>query len=392
MTHANTLHATRRSWSRSGDCGRRDRPDRVRRCRRRPRLDAGPRVLPRIRGARCGHVRNGLGRLAVAAGCGGGGDGGAVVTDFVGSNRGATIFAMYSANASTADTRRRRRPASRLALAEAVAGEPTMTETTANTMRTDSDWRPYPYSCARRPAPAMHKRSTGSLGRSSPTTDVKPHYWTAPASIVRRGPTRFDPLACGGGRRRTTPWAGEGRAPSDPLQTSSARPKRCRAWVSEQLLAGRRRPRSSSRRRLIGSRSCSASNRNRDRRRAVRRLCDAVGKSVRRPGRGGVTALGDPEEAMWHGIWVPGVAVEHDLVDWGSVEWSGRVDDNLVEPMREGERLSGVDVGRADLFRGPRRGVDSAHSTHDDESRVTIRAQPTRATTRADPAGCATRM
>ena len=95
--------------------------------------------------------------------------------------------------------------------------------------------------------------------------------------------------------------------------------------------------------------------------------------------------MGDPEEAMWHGIWVPGVAAEHDLVDWGSVEWSGRVDDNLVEPMREGERLTGVDVGRADLFRGPRRGVDSAHSTHDGESRVTIRAQPTRATTRADP-------
>ena len=66
-------------------------------------------------------------------------------------------------------------------------------------------------------------------------------------------------------------------------------------------------------------------------------------------------------------------------------QWSGQVDDNLVEPMREGERLTGVDVGRADLFRGPRRGVDSAHSTHDDESRVTIRAQPTRATTRADP-------
>ena len=28
------------------------------------------------------------------------------------------------------------------------------------------------------------------------------------------------------------------------------------------------------------------------------------------------------------------------------------MDDNLVELMREGERLTGVDVGRADLFRG----------------------------------------
>ncbi|ETT26291.1 aspartyl-tRNA(Asn) amidotransferase subunit A [Rhodococcus aetherivorans] len=59
---------------------------------------------------------------------------------------------------------------------------------------------------------------------------------------------------------------------------------------------------------------------------------------------------GDPEEAMWHGIWVPGFAAEHDMIDWD--EWQGQVDDNLVELMREGERLTGVDVGRADLFRG----------------------------------------
>lgn len=61
-------------------------------------------------------------------------------------------------------------------------------------------------------------------------------------------------------------------------------------------------------------------------------------------------AWGDPEEAMWNGIWVPGFAAEHDLIDWDA--WKGQVDDNLVELMREGERLSGVDVGRADLFRG----------------------------------------
>ncbi|WP_186628773.1 amidase [Rhodococcus sp. BP22] len=59
---------------------------------------------------------------------------------------------------------------------------------------------------------------------------------------------------------------------------------------------------------------------------------------------------GNPEEAMWNGIWVPGFAAEHDLVDWD--QWKGQVDDNLVELMREGERLTGVDVGRADLFRG----------------------------------------
>ncbi|EME66305.1 amidase [Rhodococcus ruber BKS 20-38] len=59
---------------------------------------------------------------------------------------------------------------------------------------------------------------------------------------------------------------------------------------------------------------------------------------------------GNPEEAMWQGIWVPGFAAEHDMLDWD--EWQGQVDDNLVELMREGERLTGVDVGRADLFRG----------------------------------------
>lgn len=58
----------------------------------------------------------------------------------------------------------------------------------------------------------------------------------------------------------------------------------------------------------------------------------------------------DPEEAMWNGIWVPGFASEHDLLDWD--QWDGQVDANLIELMREGERLTGVDVGRADAFRG----------------------------------------
>ncbi|UMG94102.1 amidase family protein [Nocardioides sp. TF02-7] len=59
---------------------------------------------------------------------------------------------------------------------------------------------------------------------------------------------------------------------------------------------------------------------------------------------------GDPEQAMWHGVWVPGFASEHDLIDWD--EWTGQVDDRLVAIMREAEQLSGVDVGRADAFRG----------------------------------------
>lgn len=61
-------------------------------------------------------------------------------------------------------------------------------------------------------------------------------------------------------------------------------------------------------------------------------------------------AWGDPETAMWHGIWVPGFAGEHDLLDWEAQR--GNVDDHLISLMREGEQLTGVDVGRADLFRG----------------------------------------
>ena len=59
---------------------------------------------------------------------------------------------------------------------------------------------------------------------------------------------------------------------------------------------------------------------------------------------------GDPEKAMWEGIWVPGFASEHDMLDWD--EWKGQVDDQLVEIMRQAETLTGVDVGRADAFRG----------------------------------------
>lgn len=78
---------------------------------------------------------------------------------------------------------------------------------------------------------------------------------------------------------------------------------------------------------------------------AVARLADA-GATVTEA----TPAWGDPERAMWHGIWVPGFAGEHDLLDWEAER--GRVDDNLIALMREGEELSGVDLGRADLFRG----------------------------------------
>lgn len=60
-------------------------------------------------------------------------------------------------------------------------------------------------------------------------------------------------------------------------------------------------------------------------------------------------AWGDPEEAMWHGIWIPGFASERDLLDWDSLH--GHVDNNLIELMHEGDRVRATDVGRADAFR-----------------------------------------
>ncbi len=43
---------------------------------------------------------------------------------------------------------------------------------------------------------------------------------------------------------------------------------------------------------------------------------------------------GDPSQAMWHGIWVPGFAGEHDMLDWDSLH--GDVDENLIELIHEG--------------------------------------------------------
>lgn len=59
---------------------------------------------------------------------------------------------------------------------------------------------------------------------------------------------------------------------------------------------------------------------------------------------------GNPEEAMWNNVWVPGFAAEYDMLDWDNSV--GEVDDNLIELMKEAERLTAVDVGRAAAFRG----------------------------------------
>jgi aspartyl-tRNA(Asn)/glutamyl-tRNA(Gln) amidotransferase subunit A len=53
---------------------------------------------------------------------------------------------------------------------------------------------------------------------------------------------------------------------------------------------------------------------------------------------------------MWEGIWVPGFASEHDLLDWDSL--SGQVDDKLIELMHETERTTAVQIGNADSARG----------------------------------------
>jgi Asp-tRNA(Asn)/Glu-tRNA(Gln) amidotransferase A subunit family amidase len=58
----------------------------------------------------------------------------------------------------------------------------------------------------------------------------------------------------------------------------------------------------------------------------------------------------DPEDAMWHGIWVPGYASEHDLLEWDALR--GQVDDRLIDLIHEGERVTAVEIGRADSFRG----------------------------------------
>lgn len=59
---------------------------------------------------------------------------------------------------------------------------------------------------------------------------------------------------------------------------------------------------------------------------------------------------GDPEEAMWKGLWVPGYSCEYDVLDWKSM--GGQVDDNLIEIFAQAERLTAMEIGRAEAFRG----------------------------------------
>lgn len=85
----------------------------------------------------------------------------------------------------------------------------------------------------------------------------------------------------------------------------------------------------------------------------VARICASA---VERLAEAGATvteatpAWGDPEEAMWNGAWLPAFASEYDLLDWASAR--GTVDDELIELILAGERLTAVDIARADVFQG----------------------------------------
>ncbi|WP_197379242.1 amidase [Mycolicibacterium mengxianglii] len=61
-------------------------------------------------------------------------------------------------------------------------------------------------------------------------------------------------------------------------------------------------------------------------------------------------AWGNPEEAMWKALWVPGYSCEYDVLDWKSM--AGQVDDNLIEIFAQAETLTATEIGRAEAFRG----------------------------------------
>ncbi|MCI1255760.1 MAG: amidase family protein [Corynebacterium provencense] len=56
-----------------------------------------------------------------------------------------------------------------------------------------------------------------------------------------------------------------------------------------------------------------------------------------------------PEQAMWDGIWVPGIGLDTDLCDWG--QWEGKVDANYLEIIAAARSLPAVDAIRAQVAR-----------------------------------------
>lgn len=59
---------------------------------------------------------------------------------------------------------------------------------------------------------------------------------------------------------------------------------------------------------------------------------------------------GEPERAMWEGIWVPGFASDFDAFpDWRAM--NGRIDSQLIEIHEQSAKLTAVEISRAQVFR-----------------------------------------
>ncbi len=56
------------------------------------------------------------------------------------------------------------------------------------------------------------------------------------------------------------------------------------------------------------------------------------------------------DEAMWTGVWVPGLAGLRDLLDWPSMR--GRLADELIDLVLTGDTVSAADVARGEALRG----------------------------------------
>lgn len=58
----------------------------------------------------------------------------------------------------------------------------------------------------------------------------------------------------------------------------------------------------------------------------------------------------NPEPTMWEGVWAPVYSSMLDAADWDAE--AGRIDDQLIEVMRAGARLTAREIQRADAARG----------------------------------------
>ncbi len=79
--------------------------------------------------------------------------------------------------------------------------------------------------------------------------------------------------------------------------------------------------------------------------RAVARLADAGADVVE-----ATPAWPHPNEAMWNGVWVPGLAGFGSNFDIDAMR--GELDEELIELVRYGDRLTVTDAARADVTRG----------------------------------------